>query len=745
MSSHPIGGENGKSSPKTNDCTARISHNNNHDNDCTTFFTPVSTQVKLDASTSLLSTPQGSKLYFNDSSIISPLSTASNGTNSSLGSLNLNLKAEIFTTEANSAQKRSNLLQNSTRAFNNPLTTHIETSTNTEISAENINNSENRRDAETTQNNTANNTTYNNMNNSTNTISTSANTSSASFSAGTVETSRILDKSVGSTAENSINEEAEEAKKLRVQKAFVELSSFIIFGLVVLLIYYDYIMLAPHLNSILWALLWSVLLLKPQELLLAGLEWFDSKIRAYQLLLFTLSSAFLIIFCVLFTINNSILALIITISCYLAVIFLLYGKRHSIVSIFLVILTLFIMIFPVLAFLQTCLYESRSLQLQLTQFINNSADFQRFLTEITESGPYKYILHYTARYNIELPRELDQNAIKQFIINNLTSFSEQLQAIFSSFFDILTNLTRIIVSLLTFISTLFYFLENSRRIRAGLALFSPFNADINQTITSTFRKSVVDMFCCSFIVGATHFAVSFASFYCVELEFSLILSFIAGFAAMLPVFSSWIICFPAVIGLLLRGKYIAAVIISATQLGLVYVVDPLIISNFGGDPYLIGMSIVMAVYQFGAIGILVGPLLAALTLTFKDLYNKFINPEKSGETDEPSSQEEGEISDKSSTENGEEHNMSASVLGQQTSVATNTTVSAAAVQNSSHIRTPSMVDVSSVLGSVVETLQLAFAATPTSAANPQQRQTIRKRFNRSQSFTKSPEYLSKPF
>lgn len=72
--------------------------------------------------------------------------------------------------------------------------------------------------------------------------------------------------------------------------------------------------------------------------------------------------------------------------------------------------------------------------------------------------------------------------------------------------------------------------------------------------------------------------VSFVCFRVAGLDLALVLSFLSGFLAMLPILSSWLIWVPVVAVLFASGRVYEWVFVASAQIATVYVVDPLIYS-----------------------------------------------------------------------------------------------------------------------------------------------------------------------
>jgi hypothetical protein len=215
--------------------------------------------------------------------------------------------------------------------------------------------------------------------------------------------------------------------------------------------------------------------------------------------------------------------------------------------------------------------------------------------------------------------------LREAILKSIVHFADQLTVVLTGVYGLVTNVGNMMLGLVTFASCLYFLLAASRDFAGTLTWLSPFREEDNAKLLSTMKKSVERIFLCSFSVGALHVIVSYFSFSMCGIDLCLILSFLSGFAAMLPVFSSWIVWIPACGGLLIAGQTVSAAALAGVQLSLLLWVDPMIMRGVPGDSYIIGMSIVFAVYAFGAAGVLLGPLLAAMSFTFLEIYREYLS------------------------------------------------------------------------------------------------------------------------
>ena len=412
-------------------------------------------------------------------------------------------------------------------------------------------------------------------------------------------------------------------QKSRIQKTFLALSSFLIILCVAILVWYDYQILAPHLQSLFWAFLFSLLLDAPQRALLRGFAWLDARVLDHYAQRLEVGGLVVTLVAGLFFSTQLSVLFLLGVG-FLLLTFFLFGDRHTVTAVILLSSLLLLLAFPLFFLAKTCVDESTEIASRLRQFIEGNAEFQSILEDFSRSSSFLWLQSYVRSWGWEIP-VVQVAKLREMILSSFVQFADQLTGVLSSVYGMLSNLGSMLISLVTFASMLYFLLASRRDWKGVLTWLSPFSADDNAKLIHTIKKSVLRIFVCSLAVGALHVVVTYVSFSLCGIDLCLILSFLSGFAAMLPIFSSWIVWMPACGGLLIAGRHVSATLLLAVQITLLFYVDPLIMSNIPGDSYVIGMSIVMAVYAFGSSGVLAGPLLAGLTFTFLSIYQEYLS------------------------------------------------------------------------------------------------------------------------
>ena len=398
-------------------------------------------------------------------------------------------------------------------------------------------------------------------------------------------------------------------RKSRIQQTFLLLSSCSIVLLCLLLVYYNYLLLAPQLTSLFWAVLFSLLLSRPQQLLAASLERLDVQLSGKKATI-TMYAAALSAIVIGLSRANTLVFLVVA-ALFVLLVGILYGERQHLVSLFLLLLVVFLLAFPLAFFLKTGVDESREISIRVRAFITDNPAFEHLLRDFTSSSYYSSLLSYAQHLGLSadtVHSYLDPASLKDRLASLLGSLSDQLSVLLSGALSVLAQLGNTVMSVLSFLGALYWLLDNRSAWLDGLLSLSPFSEEENARLGSEMRRSVQSIFICSFLIGLLHMVSTFIAFSVVGLQPCLILSFLAGWCAMLPIFTSWLVWLPAIITLLCLNRLLSASLLLLIQLFLCYYLDPLVYGRIRPEQSsLIGMSIVFGIGAFGSTGVVVGP------------------------------------------------------------------------------------------------------------------------------------------
>jgi len=412
-------------------------------------------------------------------------------------------------------------------------------------------------------------------------------------------------------------------KKARIQRTFDFLSQVLVLLFIVLLVYYNGLMLLPHLTPILWALLWSVFLHKPLLVTTRALDRLDVAISAYRVPVYLCSLAVYVL--ILLTSSEALLNVLVATVVFSAWSFLIWANRSTVAATLCLAVVAFLVCFPLFLFVKSCISESQALVAKIQAFVDENPQFQTLLDDFGSSPYYLWFERYAKTWGWELP-PWDAAVVKTTIVDTAMQFSNHLTGALGGVLGVLADSVSLLVSFVTFASCLFYFLQTQLSWGGLLTDLSPFSQEDSGKLMRSLNKSVVSVFVSSTAVGLSHMLGTYLVFLFVGIDISLILSFIAGFTAMLPVLSSWVVWVPVAAGLAITGAPVKAVLVVTVQL-LLSAGDSLIYGIIPGNTFLVGTSLAMGLYVFGTIGVILGPLLSGIMVTVLEVYLSYQGPE----------------------------------------------------------------------------------------------------------------------
>eukprot|EP00744_Colponema_vietnamica_P019714 GILI01027920.1.p1 GENE.GILI01027920.1~~GILI01027920.1.p1 ORF type:complete len:344 (-),score=43.50 GILI01027920.1:84-1115(-) len=300
-------------------------------------------------------------------------------------------------------------------------------------------------------------------------------------------------------------------------------------------------------------------------------------------------------------------------------VFFVFGDRDTVVAILLMILVITVFAAPTLFLIKLVVEQSSAITSLVVTFIEQNEEFQKLIDS------YLKWIRDNAKFwlALQLP-PLDVNYLKSYLVDLIKLGSEHIIVIFGGAFNMVTNITNWFFALATYFTCFFYFIQMKDEIRDNLLELSPFTQRETENLLKTLKNSVISIFSCSLKVGVVRFGTTFLTFWLCGIETIIFPALVSGFLAMIPFLSSWVVWAPTTVGLVLAGRSLHGLIVGGVHLAVTMFVDPLIY-NKTGNPFIVGTAIVMGLYAFGLIGVLLGPLIAALTDTVLIIYKGYVS------------------------------------------------------------------------------------------------------------------------
>ncbi len=305
---------------------------------------------------------------------------------------------------------------------------------------------------------------------------------------------------------------------------------------------------------------------------------------------------------------------------------LMKGRRSPAAAVSCLVVTV-ILLLPVATLLALLTVESLSLYQQLSGFVQEGG-VQKMLDNPMLGSAEVYIGKYLSLLGG------DKIELKTVVV-------KQLQALSGLFIatgrKMATNFATSAALLFVLIFALYYFLMDGRRLIGYLTEVSPLPETRTRKIMRRFEDVTHAAFLGTFGVALAQGILGGIGLTIVGYQGIFWGSLMVLFS-LIPVVGSAVIWFPAVVLLFLSGRPGAGFFLLAWSVGLVSTVDnflrPYLMGNRSGlHPLVILLSIIGGVARFGMLGIVFGPLAAALGLTLLSMFGEEFGTRTSSASD----------------------------------------------------------------------------------------------------------------
>lgn len=238
------------------------------------------------------------------------------------------------------------------------------------------------------------------------------------------------------------------------------------------------------------------------------------------------------------------------------------------------------------------------------------------LSQVWQGVPLRRLLDWLARHNIEEQQLRDlvtQN------MDNLASFvAGQLGAL-------ARNLAFFVFNLFVALFASFYLFRDGPVLLRLLRRVLPLDEEHREALFTVAHDVLYASVFSGLVVAAVQGTLGGAVFWLVGIKAAVLWGVVMAFFALLPVVGPWIIWLPAVLSFLFSGQYLRAVILLALGGLVISMVDnilrPILLSGRSQlNGLLVFISILGGVAAFGALGIVLGPILVALADAVLETY-----------------------------------------------------------------------------------------------------------------------------
>lgn len=282
-------------------------------------------------------------------------------------------------------------------------------------------------------------------------------------------------------------------------------------------------------------------------------------------------------------------------------------RHSSLAALLTTLLVLLTIIVPVIFILATVTREISGLISLIDQRSSESGGLIPFITQVAER-PLNWLGQYVDVSNINLQDELRNRlaGVSQFLlaqlgalIGNLTSFAFQ------------TALTML---------TVFFFFREGRSLHRRVGALMPLSSEQVEKLFRGIENTIIGTVYGGLVVAVIQGVLVGVGLWFFAIPSPVLWGVVAAFFALLPVVGTAAVWVPAALYLLLNGHLVQALILAIWGAVVVAAVDnllrPILISGRVEMPkLLIFFSVLGGVSVFGFLGLILGPVILAVTQT----------------------------------------------------------------------------------------------------------------------------------
>ncbi|MBI4526284.1 MAG: AI-2E family transporter [Deltaproteobacteria bacterium] len=193
--------------------------------------------------------------------------------------------------------------------------------------------------------------------------------------------------------------------------------------------------------------------------------------------------------------------------------------------------------------------------------------------------------------------------------------------------DIAQNVFFFGVNLLITLMTLFFFLRDGKDFCYRLQRLLPMDPEHQERLFKNIIDTLQAVIHGSLIVAAVQGILAGFAYYFLGIPFAILWGVATAFAALIPVGGSTLVTLPASLYLFFQGSYLRGVILLIWSVGIVASIDnilrPLLIGNrIRLSVLFLFFSILGGLALFGALGVILGPVVFALLAAVLELYTQ---------------------------------------------------------------------------------------------------------------------------
>jgi predicted PurR-regulated permease PerM len=201
---------------------------------------------------------------------------------------------------------------------------------------------------------------------------------------------------------------------------------------------------------------------------------------------------------------------------------------------------------------------------------------------------------------------------------------------------LLKGVAEFLFSLVITLAVLFFLLRDAPSFQGALRRVLPFGVEQNERLLTITRELVAASVTATLAIAVLQGVIGGATFAILGIQGAVLWGVMMGILALLPLVGATLVWLPAAVWLALSGSLVKGIVLAAVGvlvLGSIdNVVRPLLLSGKAQmNTLVLIVSLMGGVSAFGFIGIVLGPLVAALVTALVESYHAVPGPDTAGE------------------------------------------------------------------------------------------------------------------
>jgi predicted PurR-regulated permease PerM len=256
---------------------------------------------------------------------------------------------------------------------------------------------------------------------------------------------------------------------------------------------------------------------------------------------------------------------------------------------------------------------------------------------------YQFLRRYVVDLDAPLPNERTQGppapstrpatAMRAYVVEQLRNMSATIAG---GTFLVVGGVLVTFVKVIFVILTMFYLFRDGQRIKTILFDSLPLERAQTQRIFDRTREVIAASVYGVLVIASIQAVLGEIGFIVVGLPSPLLWGVVMFFLSMIPMAGSFLVWVPACLYLLVTGHWAWAIVLAAWCAGVVGMVDNVLRPRLVGKrtrlhELLVFFSVLGGLQVFGALGLVVGPVVVAITLALIDIFRKADRPSSPAE------------------------------------------------------------------------------------------------------------------